>query len=71
MPDSNGHSHLLTAVDRFSRWPVAVPIADITAATVADAFAQGIVANYGVPSSITTDNGSQFWNGSIDDSKSQ
>ena len=60
MPDSNGHSHLLTAVDRFSRWPVAVPIADITAATVADAFAQGIVANYGVPSSITTDNGSQF-----------
>ena len=60
MPNSNGYSHLLTAVDRFSRWPVAVPLADTTAASVADAFAQGIVANYGVPSSITTDNGSQF-----------
>ena len=60
MPHSNGFSHLLTAVDRFSRWPIAVPLADITATTVADAFAQGIVANYGVPSSITTDNGSQF-----------
>ena len=60
MPNSNGYSHLLTAVDRFSRWPVAVPLADTTAASVADAFAQGIVANYGVPSSLTTDNGSQF-----------
>ena len=60
MPTSNGHSHLLTAVDRFSRWPIAVPLVDTTAATVADAFAQGIIANYGIPSSITTDNGSQF-----------
>ena len=60
MPNSNGFSYLLTAVDRFSRWPVAVPLADTTAATVADAFAQGIVANYGIPASITTDNGSQF-----------
>ena len=60
MPNSNGYSHLLTAVDRFSRWPIAVPLQDTTASSVADAFAQNIVANYGVPSSITTDNGSQF-----------
>ena len=60
MPNSNGYSSLLTAVDRFSRWPVAIPLTDTTAASVADAFAQGIVANYGIPSSITTDNGSQF-----------
>ena len=60
MPNSNGFSYLFTAVDRFSRWPIAVPLADTTAAAVTDAFAQGIIANYGVPASITTDNGSQF-----------
>ena len=60
LPTSNGYSHLLTAVDRFSRWPVAIPLRDITAESVADAFAHGWVAAHGVPSSITTDRGSQF-----------
>ena len=60
MPLSNGFNHLLTIVDRHSRWPVAIPIKDIAAETVVDAFAQGWVAHYGVPEKITTDRGSQF-----------
>ena len=60
LPQSNGFRHLLTAVDRFSRWPMAVPLADINADTVADAFAHGWVSAFGVPASITTDRGSQF-----------
>ena len=60
MTPSNGYRYLLTMIDRFSRWPVAIPIKDIAVDTILDAFAHGWVANYGVPSSITTDRGSQF-----------
>ena len=60
MPESNGFKYLFTAVDRLSRWPVAIPICNITTESVIDAFAYGIVAIFGVPESITTDNGSQF-----------
>ena len=57
---SNGFKYLLTIVDRFSRWPVAIPLKDMTVDTILDAFAHGWVATYGVPASITTDRGSQF-----------
>ena len=60
MPHSNGFSHLLTIVDRFSRWPAALPIADINADTVVDTFAHGWIASHGVPEVVTSDRGSQF-----------
>ena len=60
LPLSNGFRYLLTAVDRLSRWPVAVPIADISAQSVADAFTHGWIQHYGIPATITTDRGSQF-----------
>ena len=60
LPESNGFKYLFTAVDRFSRWPIAIPLADITSESVIDAFAYGWVQTYGVPATITTDRGSQF-----------
>ena len=60
MPVSNGCNHLLTLIDRFTRWPVAIPIKDIAADTIVDAFAHNWVSVYGVPEVITTDRGSQF-----------
>ena len=60
LPESNGFNYLFTAVDRFSRWPVAVPLVDMTTESVMDAFAYGWVQTYGVPATITTDRGSQF-----------
>ena len=60
MPLSNGHRYLLTVVDRFTRWPAAIPLKDASTDSVMEGFAHGWIANFGVPASITTDRGAQF-----------
>nr|XP_037280433.1 protein NYNRIN-like [Rhipicephalus microplus] len=55
-----GQSYLLTCINRFTRWPEAVPIPDMTAGIVARAFIFHWVARFGVPATVTTDRGAQF-----------
>ena len=60
LPPSEGNSYLLTCVDRYSRWPEAIPIPDMTAETIARTFVARWVAVFGAPTTITTDRGRQF-----------
>ena len=56
---SNGYTYLLTCVDRFTRWPEAFLVADITAETAASMSVNGWISHVGVPSVATTDQGQQ------------
>ena len=60
LPASKGYTHLLTIVDRFTRWPEAIPLSRTDAASVGSAFALHWIARFGVPMDITSDRGPQF-----------
>ncbi|GFT05918.1 transposon Tf2-11 polyprotein [Trichonephila clavipes] len=60
LPPSDGFQYLLTMIDRFSRWPEAVPIPETTAKTISRAIFHHWIARFGCPSLITTDQGSQM-----------
>jgi transposase InsO family protein len=54
-----GYRFLFIAIDKFTKWPEATPVVNITQGA-AVAFLKSIVCRFGVPSRIITDNGTQF-----------
>jgi len=60
---SAGNNHILTMVDRATRWVEAVPMRSTTAADCAAAFTANWISRYGVPDQLTSDRGPQFTSG--------
>lgn len=53
LPPFQGKRHLFTIVDRFTRWPEAVPMEDSTTMSCARAFMHSWVSRFGVPADVT------------------
>jgi ribonuclease HI len=61
LPPAQGNlKYVVVAVEYFSKWIEAKPLATITSAIVQKFFWQNIVCRFGVPKAITVDNGTQF-----------
>jgi len=60
LPPSDGHEYLLTAIDRFTRWPEAFPLINMSAYVVADKLVSQWFSRFGIPDIVTTDQGRQF-----------
>jgi IS30 family transposase len=61
LPPAQGNlKYVVVAVEYFSKWIEAKPLAAITSVTVQKFFWQNIVCRFGVPKAITVDNGTQF-----------
>jgi len=56
----HGNQMLLVMIDRFSKWTELVPLRSATAESLKKAFRERIIARYGVPKVVITDNGVQF-----------
>ena len=60
LPPSSGFTHLLTIMDRTTRWPEAIPLHDTTTTECARALISTWIARFGVPLDMTSDRGPQF-----------
>ena len=60
LPPWQGYTYVLTVVDRFTRWPEAIPITDTTTQGVEKALIASWVSRFGTPAIIISDLGPQF-----------
>ncbi|BHF73394.1 hypothetical protein SprV_0401647500 [Sparganum proliferum] len=60
LPSSNGFTHLLTCVDRYTRRADPIPLPNVQAETIVKAFVSRCVAMFDAPSTVTTDRGALF-----------
>jgi hypothetical protein len=61
LPPAQGNlKYVVVAIEYFSKWIEAKPLATITSVIVQKFFWQNIICRFGVPKAITVDNGTQF-----------
>ncbi|PKI66318.1 hypothetical protein CRG98_013280 [Punica granatum] len=64
---SNRHLYILVAIDYFTKWIEVITLASVTAKAVARFLKRDIIARYGVPATLVTDNAKNLNNKLIDE----
>lgn len=59
-PCQHGHRYIVTMIDRFTRWPEAIPVSEITAEVIAKVFYEKWICRFGTVFKVTSDQGRQF-----------
>jgi len=66
-PSSKGHKFILVAIDYVTKWAEAIPLKNVTSSNMIDFVKEDIVYRFGIPQTITTDQGSMFTSGEFDE----
>jgi hypothetical protein len=59
-PSSKGHKFVLLAIDYFTKWVEAIPLKKLTSENMVEFVNEHIIYRFGIPQTITTDQGAQF-----------
>ena len=59
-PSSKGHRFVLVATDYFTKWTEAVPLKNMTHREVIEFITEHIIHRFGIPQTLTTDQGPSF-----------
>jgi transposase InsO family protein len=59
-PSSKGHKFVLLATDCFTKWVEAIPLKKVTSENMVEFVKEHIIYRFGIPRTITTDQGTQF-----------
>jgi hypothetical protein len=59
-PSSKGHKFVLLATDYFTKWVEEIPLKRVTSEIMIEFVKENIIYRYGIPQTITTDQGTQF-----------
>ena len=59
-PSSKAYKFILVATDYFTKWVEAIPLKTVTSKNMVDFVKEHIVYRFGIPQTITTDQGTMF-----------
>jgi transposase InsO family protein len=59
-PSGKGHKFVLLATDYFTKWVEAIPLKKVTSENMVEFVKDHIIYKFGIPQTITTDQGTQF-----------
>jgi hypothetical protein len=59
-PSSKGHKFVLLATDYFTKWVEAIPLKKVTSENMIEFVKEHIIYRFGIPQTITTNQGAQF-----------
>jgi hypothetical protein len=66
-PSSKGHKFILVATDYFTKWVEAIPLKIASSANMIEFIKEHIIYRFGIPRSITTDQGKMFTSQEFED----